>query len=156
MGQSSYTHTPKAASEAGPGVLHIGTGSIQMRCQRLANESWEHTLQKRKLDLTVREGLGRKGWVKGVPRALYFHPPSQDIKRYHLPWINQERATYKLSQNMETRSKRNSYSVGRSSLWGAGSRREGWAWDWAFFIMSLLVHFDFLIMCMYYINKSKN
>ena len=40
MGQkSSYTHTPKAASEAGPGVLHIGTGSIHMRCQRLANES---------------------------------------------------------------------------------------------------------------------
>lgn len=26
----------------------------------------------------------------------------------------------------------------------------------AFFIMSLLVRFDFLITCMYYINKSKN
>lgn len=26
----------------------------------------------------------------------------------------------------------------------------------AFFIISLLVRFDFLIMCMYYFNKSKN
>lgn len=73
-------------------------------------------------------GEGRVG--EGVPRVLHFHPPSQDIKRYHLLWISQEIATYKLSQNMEMRSKGNSYSVGRSSLWeleqgGRGGRGIG-------------------------------
>lgn len=54
-------YTPIAASEAGPGMLLIETGSVQMRCQRLANESLEHTLQKRKLDLTVWEGSAGRG-----------------------------------------------------------------------------------------------
>ena len=76
--------------------------------------------------------IGEGSVGEGVPRALHFHPPSQDIKRYHLLWISQEIATYKLSQKMEMRSKRNSYSVGRSLLWGAGIGRERWAWDWHF------------------------
>lgn len=27
-----------------------------------------------------------------VPRALHFHPPSQDLSECRLPWISQERA----------------------------------------------------------------
>ena len=81
MGGAGLLYTPKAGSEAGPGMLRIETGSIHMRCQRLANESSEHTLQKRKLDPTVWGVSGREGWVKGSQERYIFthhHRTSRD------------------------------------------------------------------------------
>lgn len=66
-----------------------------------------------------------KDWGGRGLKMLHFHPPLQDFKRYCL---SQDIATYQLPQNMEARSKRNSYNVGRSSPGELESGGRGGHW----------------------------
>lgn len=87
--------------------------------------------------------IRREGVGEGVPRALHFHPPSQGHQEIPSTMDKPRRATYRLSQNTETRSKKETATVWEGgSLWGLVAGGEV-GMGLAFFIMSLLVRFDF-------------
>lgn len=80
--------------------------------------------------------------MKGSQEHCIFTHHHRNIKRYCLPWISQERAAYRLSQNTETRSKETA-TVWEGFTLGAGSRRGEGGHGIGIFIMNLLVRFDF-------------
>lgn len=94
--------------------------------------------------------------MKGVPRALYFSPTITGHQEIPSTMDKPRKSNIQIISKYGDKEQKKQLQCGKEFTLGSWKQEGGMGMGLAFFIMSLLVHFEFLIMCMYYINKSKN
>lgn len=95
--------------------------------------------------------MGERG-----PKSIIFSPTITGHQEIPSTMDKPRKSDIQIISKCRDKEQKKQLQSGKEITLGSWKQEGGMGMGLAFFIMSLLVCFDFLIMCMYYINKSKN